>query len=84
MKHLFIRLQLDKSPIPQHVHAGTVAIHHILDRKCRVKDTDVSCLDVKDIFQKFVAPKPLTNKHLLLCFQLSLCFKPSHLHSRWF
>ena len=32
MKHLLIRLQLDKSLIPLHVHAGTEAINHILNQ----------------------------------------------------
>ena len=57
MKHLFIRLQLDKSPIPQHVHAGTVAIHHILDRKCRVKDTECFMSGCKGHFSKVCRSK---------------------------
>ena len=69
MKHLLIHLQLDESPIPLHVHTGTVAIHHIFDQSAQQKILNVSNVDVNDIFQKFVAPKPLPNKHLLLCFQ---------------
>ena len=69
MKHLLIHLQLDESPMPLHIQARIVAIHHIFDQSAQQKILIVSNVDANDIFQKFAAPKPLPNKHLLLCFQ---------------
>ena len=70
MKYLLIQFQLDKSLIPLHIHARTVAIHHILNQSVQQKILNVSNVGIKCIFQKFVAPKPQTNKHLLPCFTL--------------